>query len=162
MLRHSNGQLLGLRSAGSGPDGNEERPLERRRRSCGEFGRGAAGGLEGGLGNASCNSAADYFANSSATTPQSKQNPPVGRVRTCLSLIAQILHVLGTVWATCKMRRCNTSNLHRVGAYTKHAASRGSNARCNSTHAIVRNTKPAHTTASAPSGWPCTQLKSEL
>jgi hypothetical protein len=101
-------------------------------------------------------------------------------------------------WTTCKMRRCNTSNLHRVGAYTKHAASRRSNASRNSTHqacqpnprrvgahtkhaisrrsniddiqlylddlaksrrsatAIVRNTKPAHTTASAPSAWPCT------
>ena len=40
---------MGLRSAGIGPDGNEERPLEQRRRSCGECGRGAAVGLEGAL-----------------------------------------------------------------------------------------------------------------
>ena len=38
---------MGLRSAGIGPDGNEERPLEQRRRSCGLYERGAAGGLEG-------------------------------------------------------------------------------------------------------------------
>jgi hypothetical protein len=48
-LEHRNGQLLGLRSAGIGPDGDEEPPLERRRRSCGECGRGAAVGLEGAL-----------------------------------------------------------------------------------------------------------------
>ena len=32
MLRHRNGELLGLISAGIGPDGDEQRPLERRRR----------------------------------------------------------------------------------------------------------------------------------
>ena len=48
-LRHRDGELLGLRSAGIGPDGDEERPLERRRRSCGECERGAAGGLNGAL-----------------------------------------------------------------------------------------------------------------
>ena len=49
---HRNGKLLGLRSAAIGPDSDEQRPLEQRRRPCGECGRGAIGGLEKGLGAA--------------------------------------------------------------------------------------------------------------
>ena len=55
-LRNRNGELLGIRSAGIGLDGDEERPLEQRRRWFCLYERGAAGVLEGGLGAANRNS----------------------------------------------------------------------------------------------------------